>query len=110
MGSVVQLVVITNTVLNLLSNMIKTIQIISLLLNMWLRLIIWLKCNKNKTTPIPVLNINHLIKFKYGGCCILKYRDGALERGCFPRTKSTVDELFWWTVKTMIYINVNNKK
>ena len=59
--------------LNLLSNIIKTIQIISLL-NMWLRLIIWLKCNKTKTTPIAVLNINHLIKLKYGGCCILKYR------------------------------------
>jgi hypothetical protein len=64
-GSVVQLVVNTNTVLNLLNHMIKSNHIICLLLNMSLKLIIWLKCSKTKTPLIPVLNLNHLITKKY---------------------------------------------
>jgi hypothetical protein len=63
--SVVQLVVNTNTVLNLLNHMIKSNHIICLLLNMSLKLIIWLKCSKTKTPLIPVLNLNHLITKKY---------------------------------------------
>ena len=61
-GSVVQLVVNTNTVLNLLNHMIKSNHIICLLLNMSLKLII---CSKTKTPLIPVLNLNHLITKKY---------------------------------------------
>ena len=45
--------------------MIKSNHIISLLLNMSLKLIIWLKCSKTKTPLIPVLNLNHLITKKY---------------------------------------------
>jgi hypothetical protein len=42
MSSVVQLVVNTYTVLNLSNHMIKYNLLISLLLGMWLKLIIWL--------------------------------------------------------------------